>query len=88
MAAAAVACGIFTYLFLAVVEIVVAYVGGVVVVERIFGIPGVGSFMVDGAFMRDMPVLLACTVTFLAIVLVVNTLTDALCSFLDPRRSR
>ena len=43
--------------------------GGVVVVERIFGIPGMGSFMVDGAFARDFPVLQACTVTFLAIVL-------------------
>ncbi len=75
--------------YLTIIGLQIRYIlGGVVVVERIFGIPGVGSFMVDGAFLRDIPVLLACTVIFLAIVLLVNTLTDALCSFLDPRRSR
>lgn len=75
--------------YLTVIGLQIRYIlGGVVVVERIFGIPGVGSFMVDGALQRDTPVLLACTVTFLAIVLAVNTLTDSLCTFLDPRRSR
>ncbi|WP_294927957.1 ABC transporter permease [uncultured Paracoccus sp.] len=75
--------------YLTIIGLQIRYIlGGVVVVERIFGIPGMGSFMVDGAFLRDLPVLLACTVTFLAIVVLVNTLTDALCSFLDPRRSR
>ncbi|MBB4096229.1 MULTISPECIES: ABC transporter permease [Brucella] len=75
--------------YLTIIGLQIRYIlGGVVVVERIFGIPGVGSFMVDGAFLRDIPVLLACTVIFLAIVLLVNTLTDALCSILDPRRSR
>ena len=75
--------------YLTVIGLQIRYIlGGVVVVERIFGIPGVGSFMVDGAMLRDMPVLLACTVTFLAIVLLVNTAMDALCTFLDPRRTR
>ncbi|WP_323039799.1 ABC transporter permease [Gemmobacter sp.] len=75
--------------YLTVIGLQIRYIlGGVVVVERIFGIPGVGSFMVDGAMLRDTPVLLACTVTFLAIVLLVNTATDALCTFLDPRRTR
>lgn len=75
--------------YLTVIGLQIRYIlGGVVVVERIFGIPGVGSFMVDGAMLRDTPVLLACTVTFLAIVLLVNTGMDALCTLLDPRRSR
>ncbi|QDL94626.1 ABC transporter permease (plasmid) [Paroceanicella profunda] len=74
--------------YLTVVGLQIRYIlGGVVVVERIFGIPGVGSFMVDGAFARDYTVLQACTVVFLAIVLVVNMATDLLCAWLDPRRS-
>ncbi len=62
--------------------------GGVVVIERIFGIPGIGSLMVDGAFGRDYPLVQACTIVFLAIVLGVNVLVDLVCSSLDPRRSK
>lgn len=75
--------------YLTVVGLQIRYIlGGVVVVERIFGIPGIGSLMVDGAFARDFPVLQACTVTFLFIVLAVNMITDLICAALDPRRSR
>jgi peptide/nickel transport system permease protein len=62
--------------------------GGVVVVERIFGVPGVGSLMVDGAFARDYPVVQACTVVFLFIVLFVNLAVDLICAALDPKRIR
>jgi peptide/nickel transport system permease protein len=62
--------------------------GGVVVVERVFGVPGVGSLMVDGAFARDYPVVQACAVVFLAIVLGVNFIVDVVCAFLDPKRTR
>ncbi|RWR34910.1 ABC transporter permease [Sinirhodobacter populi] len=75
--------------YLTVIGLQIRYIlGGVVVVEKIFGIPGIGSLMVDSAFARDFPVLQACTVTFLAIVLFVNMLTDLICAALDPRRSR
>ncbi|MBN8908547.1 MAG: ABC transporter permease, partial [Rhodospirillales bacterium] len=43
--------------------------GGVVVIERVFGIPGVGSVMVDCAFARDYGVVQGCAVVFLLIVL-------------------
>lgn len=75
--------------YLTVIGLQIRYIlGGVVVVERIFGIPGVGSFMVDGAFSRDFPVLQTCTVVFLSIVLAVNMLTDFICMLLDPKRTR
>jgi peptide/nickel transport system permease protein len=61
--------------------------GGVVVIERIFGIQGLGSLMVDAAFARDYPTVLACTIVFLAIVLLVNVAVDLICVALDPRRS-
>ncbi|PZW46817.1 peptide/nickel transport system permease protein [Humitalea rosea] len=59
--------------------------GGVVVIERVFGIPGIGSLMVDGAFGRDYPVIQACALTFLVIVLGTNLLVDLLCARLDPK---
>jgi peptide/nickel transport system permease protein len=59
--------------------------GGVVVVERVFGVPGIGSIMVDGAFARDISVVQGCAVVFLLIVILVNLLVDLLCGLLDPR---
>ncbi|MCP6576780.1 ABC transporter permease subunit, partial [Klebsiella pneumoniae] len=59
--------------------------GGVVVIERVFGIPGLGSLMVDGAFGRDYPVIQACALTFLVVVLLTNLLVDLVCTRLDPR---
>ncbi len=61
--------------------------GGVVVIERIFGIQGLGSLAVDAAFARDYPTVMATTVVFLAIVMLVNLIVDLICAALDPRRS-
>jgi peptide/nickel transport system permease protein len=75
--------------YLTVIGLQIRYIlGGVVVIERIFGVPGVGSLMVDAGFARDYPVVQACTVVFLVIVLAVNLGVDLVCSFLDPRRTR
>jgi peptide/nickel transport system permease protein len=75
--------------YVTIIGLQVRYIlGGVVVIERIFGVPGIGSLMVDAGFARDYPVVLACTVVFLVIVLVVNFAVDLACSLLDPRRTR
>ena len=75
--------------YLTIIGLQIRYIlGGVVVIERIFGIAGIGSLMVDGAFARDYPVVQACAIVFLVIVLSVNLLVDIVCSLLDPRRSR
>lgn len=60
--------------------------GGVVVIERVFGVPGIGSVMVDAAFARDYVVVQGCAVVFLLIVVAVNLGVDLLCGVLDPRR--
>jgi peptide/nickel transport system permease protein len=74
--------------YVTVIGLQVRYLlGGVVVIERIFGIPGLGSLMVDAAFGRDYPVVQACAITFLVIVLGTNLVVDLVCTFLDPRRS-
>lgn len=75
--------------YVTIIGLQVRYIlGGVVVIERIFGIPGLGSLMVDAAFARDYPVVQACAMVFLAIVLGVNFVVDLICTALDPRRSR
>ncbi|MEO7135374.1 MAG: ABC transporter permease [Vicinamibacterales bacterium] len=75
--------------YVTIIGLQVRYIlGGVVVIERIFGVPGIGSLMVDAGFARDYPVVLACTVVFLVIVLLVNFAVDVACSLLDPRRTR
>lgn len=72
--------------YVTVIGLQVRYLlGGVVVIERVFGIPGVGSLMVDAAFARDYPVVQACALTFLVIVLVTNLVVDLVCTRLDPR---
>ncbi|MHB1219113.1 MAG: ABC transporter permease [Alphaproteobacteria bacterium] len=75
--------------FVTVLGLQVRYLlGGVVIIERVFGIQGMGSLMVDAAFARDYPVVQACALTFLAVVLSVNLLVDILCALLDPKRTR
>ncbi|RKF14172.1 ABC transporter permease [Roseovarius spongiae] len=75
--------------FIVVIGLQVRYLlGGVVIIERIFGINGVGSLMVEAAFARDYFVVQACAVVFLAIVLAVNYIVDLICIMLDPRRAR
>lgn len=74
--------------YVTVIGLQVRYLlGGTVVVERIFGIPGVGALMVDGAFGRDYPLVQACALTFLISVLVVNFIVDLICAALNPRQA-
>jgi peptide/nickel transport system permease protein len=61
--------------------------GGVVVIERIFGVPGVGSLMVDACFGRDYPLVQGCAFTFIGLVLTTNLVVDLICARLDPRRT-
>jgi len=72
--------------FVTVIGLQVRYLlGGTVVIERIFGINGVGSLMIDAAFGRDYPIIQACALTFLLIVLLVNIVVDLICTMLNPR---
>ena len=59
--------------------------GGAVVIETIFAIPGVGGLVVESISRRDYPVLQG-TVLFIAVVyVVVNLLVDLFYAVLDPR---
>ena len=61
------------------------FLGGSVIVERIFAWPGMGRLAADAAFGRDYPVVMGVTVVVTLIVVVANLLTDLLYGFLNPR---
>ncbi len=60
-------------------------VGGTVVIENVFGIPGVGQLMINSVFARDYPTVQAVTLVFAALVVLVNLVTDVIVALLDPR---
>lgn len=62
-------------------------VGGAVITETVFGIPGVGRLMVDSIFSRDYAVVQGLTMVLCVLVSVVLLAVDALQALLDPRTS-
>jgi peptide/nickel transport system permease protein len=58
---------------------------GSVVIETLFGIPGMGRLMVQAVFTRDFPVVQGCVLVMATAVLVINFATDILYAVLDPR---
>ena len=50
-----------------------------------FGLPGVGKFLVDSIFSRDYPVVQGFTLVIALIFVFVNLLVDISYAFLDPR---
>ncbi len=60
-------------------------VGGTVVMETVFSLPGVGRFMVDAINHRDYPVVQTLTFVFAIIYALTNLAVDISYGFLDPR---
>ena len=59
--------------------------GGSVVMERIFTLPGIGNYILDGMLRRDFPVVQSVVLLFAAGVIMVNLLVDLSYGWLDPR---
>ena len=64
---------------------IVNLLGYTVVIETVFGLPGVGALLVEAIFRRDYAVVQSVVVIFAALVLIVNLITDISYSLLDPR---
>jgi peptide/nickel transport system permease protein len=60
-------------------------IGGTLIVEQVFAIPGIGSLMINSIFNRDFPVVQGVTLVFGVLVVLVNLLTDIAYASLDPR---
>jgi peptide/nickel transport system permease protein len=64
----------------------IAYlVGGTLVIEKVYALPGIGSLMIDSFFQRDFTVVQAITLVFAILVVIINLVTDIIHSLLDPR---
>ncbi len=59
--------------------------GGTVILEKVFSLPGAGALLIDSIGARDYPVVQAATMIFATLVILVNLATDVLYSILDPR---
>ena len=64
---------------------IAAILTGSVVVEEIFGIPGLGQFFVRGALNRDYTLVLGIVVFYASLIVFLNLLVDILYGAIDPR---
>ena len=60
-------------------------IGGSVIMESIFSIPGLGRLMLDAFNDRDYPVVSGVNMTFAAAVMAINLIVDLIYAYLDPR---
>lgn len=60
-------------------------IGGVVVTESVFNIPGLGRLTVDAVLGRDYPTIQAVILVFSFVYVVINLMIDLAYTFLDPR---
>ncbi|HEX3615569.1 MAG TPA: ABC transporter permease [Solirubrobacteraceae bacterium] len=60
--------------------------GGTVIIEQIFVLPGLGRLLVTSINNHDYPVVQSVTLLFAACFVVLNLLTDAICALIDPRQ--
>ncbi|MFP4003154.1 MAG: ABC transporter permease [Alphaproteobacteria bacterium] len=71
----------------------VAYLGpgtaalmtGSLVVEQIFGLPGIGRFFVEGALDRDYSVVMGVVIVYATLIIGLNLISDILVALMDPR---
>jgi peptide/nickel transport system permease protein len=59
--------------------------GGAIIVEQIFALPGVGTLILNGIMQRDYPVVQAGVLFVAASFVLVNLAVDVLYAYLDPR---
>lgn len=62
--------------------------GGAVIVESIFALPGFGSLTISAVTRRDIPLIQGCVIVSAIVVVAVNVVTDVAYSVVDPRQRR
>lgn len=60
-------------------------VGGNVILENLFNIPGIGNQLIASLGTRDYPVVMGCTLVFAMVVMIVNLIVDVAYKWVDPR---
>jgi len=62
-----------------------ALLGGAVVTETVFSLPGLGKYLVLAIYARDYPVVQGCILFIALVYMVINLLVDVLYVYFDPR---
>ena len=60
-------------------------IGGLIITETVFNIPGVAHFLVEAILMRDYPIVQSLVMLIAVVTVVINFLVDMLYAVLDPR---
>lgn len=60
-------------------------IGGLIITETVFNIPGVAHFLVEAILMRDYPIVQSLVMLIAVVVVVINFMVDLMYAFLDPR---
>ncbi len=63
----------------------VSLLTGAVVIETVFGLPGLGRYFVQGALNRDYPLVLGVVILYAALIILFNLFADLIYGWLDPR---
>jgi peptide/nickel transport system permease protein len=59
--------------------------GGAIIVEQVFNLPGVGKLSIDALFTNDFPAVMGVTVLASLFIILANLVVDVMYAFLDPR---
>ena len=62
----------------------ISMMGGAVLIENVFALPGLGSLIVSASIQHDLPLVQGVAVVFTVLVVVINVLCDLACAWLDP----
>ena len=60
-------------------------VGGTVIIEQIFSLPGMGRLILDATLFRDQPLISGIVLLFSVVLMIINLLVDLTYAYLDPR---
>ncbi len=60
-------------------------VSGSIVIEQIFGIPGIGRYFIQGALNRDYTLVMGTVIVYALLILILNLIVDILYGILDPK---
>ncbi|CAB4592092.1 unannotated protein [freshwater metagenome] len=71
---------------LTMLGLIVGYtLSGVIVIEYMFGLPGIGSLAIEGAFKRDYAIIQGVSLVIISLFILTTLLFDILCGIVDPR---
>ncbi|WP_221584034.1 ABC transporter permease [Microbacterium sp. G2-8] len=64
---------------------IIVLMSGVVVIERVFALPGVGELTVNSALLGDIPIVMGCVLFVVVVVVIVNLVADLANAALNPK---